>query len=105
MRVPDPVGVCLFLAVLGATAAEPPNLVANPGFALDLPAAEVGRDRLARLRHRPAKGAKPAARAAAPASTSEPNTALQERVQALEAEVAALKDTVARLCAAQNLPT
>ncbi len=32
MRVPDPVGVCLFLAVLGATAAEPPNLVANPGF-------------------------------------------------------------------------
>ena len=43
--------------------------------------------------------------AAAPASTSEPNTALQERVQALEAEVAALKDTVARLCAAQNLPT
>ena len=42
--------------------------------------------------------------AAAPASTSEPDTALQERVQALEAEVAALKDTVARLCAAQNLP-
>ncbi len=43
--------------------------------------------------------------AAAPASTSEPDTALQERVQALEAEVAALKDTIARLCAAQNLPT
>ena len=43
--------------------------------------------------------------AAATPSTSEPDTALQERVQALEAEVAALKDTVARLCAAQNLPT
>ena len=43
--------------------------------------------------------------AAATPSTSEPDTALQEGVQALEAEVAALKDTVARLCAAQNLPT
>jgi uncharacterized protein YceH (UPF0502 family) len=42
--------------------------------------------------------------ASATPSTSEPDTALQERVQALEAEVAALKDTVARLCAAQNLP-